>query len=938
MKRTIYGDPISALDWLGRAGPRPGRGRTVITPHSRAARALGVPPRTLEGEAILRLAQHDQRVISVVEQQILLAGVLREREGGEGGQRGAIDPRGEARRLLQGVETLLRGTETPEEALLGEDEKQLVELAGVIASYRSVLAREGLVDPTETLWRAARLAGQRIPVLVWGYFAPRTDELAFLDALAGDDSHLVLPLGPASILAENRGWVAWLEERGWTMAPALTETPAPIVRPVGWRAAQRFWQGGGEKEADATELWSASTVEEEVRTVLREVKRLLVEGLSAGEIVLVTNQEAVYGPSLRAIAWEYGIPVRLPNQRPLRESPFGAWLRLALKAIGEDLPFEATLGTLAHRAGPGLSDQTLHRLLGTHPHGAHAWREELAGDEPLNSTGATWLPALEWPREASRAAFTRRLEALLDLRRSSAQAAGPSGAGDAGESEFRQHLMAMEAEDGSQSIPLAQQIEQWHELISIVTIPAEPVPVGQVVEVHRPEALAGASYRQVFILGMMEGALPASPSEGPLLDFQTRKRLAERGVDLGTAVAQVRRQALTFSCVLGAATERIVFSLARQMAGKATIRSLYLDRLGLEEKRPVGTAGESGQVERVIASPEEARRQFSESAPDWGPDPLLPAIRHAIAVERRRLSPLPPDSFDGVPGVPLRLFVDHRWSASQLISIGTCAFQWFVRYGLEAGEAWEPEEGLSSKLLGTLYHKALELSLNGLLPGVDPRAHALSRLEACFLEAERQVGLSQLPAQLAAWPARRREHLDLLAKAIRADDFLAPNATVVDQEVHFQGHFHGLPVQGFIDRIDRLSPPAGGEDRFLFLDYKTPKKMPFGIQNEAGEAKVDLQIPLYQIAAGTALYPGREIEGAYFSLNGAERIKGPEPPPDGWFEAFAREVLARVREGRFPVAPDVGRQACGRCDFTSVCRIGPRLDRKEWAQERRTGA
>jgi hypothetical protein len=938
MKRMIHGDPGSALDWLARLGAKPGRGWTVLTPHLRAAQALGAPLQTLEAEAIRRLSQHDQQVISVVEQQVLLANVLREREGDERGHLGATDPRGAARRLRQGVETLLRGTEAPEEALKGEDEKQLVELAGVLARYRSVLARGKLVDPAELLWRAARLEGERLPLLVWGYFAPRADELAFLDTLAGNDSHMILPFGPESTLAENRGWASWLEGRGWTVAPALAEGPPPSVRPVGWRTAQRFWRGEGEKVAGATELWSEPTVEEEVRAVLREVKRLLVEGISAGEILLVSNQEAIYGPHLRAIAWEYGIPVRLPHQRPLGESPFGAWLRLALKAIGEDLPFEATLGTLAHRAGPGLSNGTLHRLLEKHPRGADAWREGLAGGEPPDPKWTTWLAALTWPREDSRAAYTERLEALLDLRRSSAQAAGSSRAEDAGESEFRQQLMAMEGDDENQSIALAQQIEHWLELISILTLPGEPALLGQVVEVHRPEALSGASCRQLFVLGMMEGALPASPTAGPLLDFQARQRLAERGVDLGSAVAQVRRQALIFSCVLGTATERIVFSLARQQGGEAAIRSPYLDRLGLEEERTAGTAGENGQVIDVIASPEEARRQFSECVPDWGPDPLLPALRHAIAVERRRLSPLPADSYDGVPGVPLEHFESHRWSASQLISIGTCAFQWFVRYGLEAGETVEPEEELSPRLLGTLYHKALELSLSGLPTGEDLRAHALRRLESCFLEAEREVGLSELPAQLPGWPARRREHLDVLAKAIRAGDFLAPGATVVGQEVRFRGEFHGLPVTGVIDRIDRHPGPPGEEGSILFLDYKTAKKAPHGIQNEAGEAKIDLQIPLYQIAAGPKLYPGQKIEGAYYSLNGAARIKDPDPPPDGWLEAFAREVPARLQEGRFPVAPDIERKACGRCEFDSICRIGPRLDRKEWAQERGNGA
>ena len=932
MKRTIHGDPGSALEGLRGMGPGPGRGRTVITPHIRAARALGVPLRTLEETATQLLAQDGQRVISVVERQMLLADILNRELNREEGAGSVIDPRGAAARLRVGVETLLRGAEAPAQALEGEEAKQLVELGGVIARYQAALAQEKLVDPAEALWRAARLVTRPIPLLVWGYFVPRADELTFLDVLAGDGSHLIFPFGPEPILAKNRRWVAWLEARGWVAEGETREAPRPTARLVGWRTAQQFWRGEQGEEPTRGELWSEATVEEEVRTVLGEVKRLLVEGVSAREMVLVTNEEAIYVPKLRAIAREYGVPVRLPNQRPLGESLFGAWLRVALRAIRENLPFEATLATLAHRAGPGLAAEPLRQLLEKHPIGETEWRNgleaALAPTQEAEPPLQDWVSALHWPREASRAEYTGRLIALLDLRRTSSLASSTLGE-EPGEREFRWQLTASEVGAPGQSIPLGQQLDQWLDLLSILSLPADSDPAGPTgVEIHRPESLGGAAYRQVFVLGMMEGSLPASPREDSLLDFHTRKRLAERGIELGSAIEEVRRQALTFSCVLGTATERIVFSLTRQKEREATIRSPYLDRLGLEERR----------VDRVIASPEEARRRFSESAPDWGPDALLPAIRHALAVERRRLSPLPPDSYDGVPGVPLRDFEDHRWSASQLISMGTCAFQWFVRYGLGAGESLEPEEEISQRMLGTLYHKALELSLNSLPTGVDPRAYALERLEASFLDAERAVGLPQLPAQLSTWPVRRREHLDILTRVIRADDFLAPEATVVGQEVRFRGEFHGLRVTGVIDRIDRLPTSPGEKRRLLFLDYKTGGSPSLGIQNEAGEAAVDLQIPLYQIAAGPTLYPGSEIEGAYFSINGAKRIENPAPPPDGWHEAFAREVLARVREGRFPVAPDVGRKACGRCQFAAICRIGPRLARKESAQKRGTDA
>jgi RecB family exonuclease len=942
MRRTIDGDPSAALDRLQKMARE--RGATILTPHNRAARALGLPTRTLEEVATQLLAQHGRRVISPVEQQLLLNRILKVEQR----ESRVLDPEGIAARLHHGVETLLRNAENPEQTLQGEIEPQLVTLADVTANYRAELAKERLIDPAELLWQAARLVDQRICALFWGYFVPRKDELAFLDALAGDGSHFILPLGPESTLAGNRASAAWLAAQGWEgwegWEGETPDEPKPTIKPLGWQIAQQFWRGEQKKEeAILTELWSEPSVEDEVRRVLGEVKRLLIEGLSAEEIVLATTQEALYGPKLLGVAWEFGISLQIPRPQPLRESPFGAWIRLAWKAIRERLPFEATFGTLAHRAGPGLSDEWLHQLLETSPHGVQAWRaEEVLPPTPAsipgngeNSLGRTWLTALDWPPQATRAVYRAHLEALLTLRQSSSRSAlsGLSCGQERGEREFRQQLAAIELEDSGVAIPLGQQIDQWLELISLLTLSAEPVGAGGAVEVHRPEALLGASYRHVFLLGMVEGAWPEALPQAPLLDFHVRKRLAEKGIELGSAVEQVRRQALTFSCLLGTATERIILSLPRQRDREVTIRSPYLHQLCLREQRPSESEGESSAIGRVIASPEEARRLFTESAPKWDADPLLPAIRHAIKVERRRLSALPPDAYDGVSGIPLTHLVNHVWSASQLISLGKCAFQWFVRTGLGVREPVEPVDTLSARLFGILSHKVLELSLSGLPVGVDPRAYALERLEASFLEAEREVNLPRLPA----WPARRQEILDRLREAVLAADFLEAGAEIVGLEVAFEGDFHGLPVRGIIDRVDRLPhSPADGREHLLFVDYKTAKTPPAGIQNEAGKAAIDLQLPLYQIVAGRTLYPGREVEGTYYSLLARKRIKNPAPAPEGWLPAFAGEVRTRVQEGRFPVAPDIERKACDYCDLSAVCRVGPRIARKEWARGKET--
>ena len=81
-----------------------------------------------------------------------------------------------------------------------------------------------------------------------------------------------------------------------------------------------------------------------------------------------------------------------------------------------------------------------------------------------------------------------------------------------------------------------------------------------------------------------------------------------------------------------------------------------------------------------------------------------------MGLERRRESAAACDLYDGVISVPTD---PNRWdfSASQLVTLGSCPFHWFAAKLLGLGEADEADEDLSPALRGTLYHAALEAAL-----------------------------------------------------------------------------------------------------------------------------------------------------------------------------------------------------------------------------------
>jgi len=176
---------------------------------------------------------------------------------------------------------------------------------------------------------------------------------------------------------------------------------------------------------------------------------------------------------------------------------------------------------------------------------------------------------------------------------------------------------------------------------------------------------------------------------------------------------------------------------------------------------------------------------------------------------------------------------------------------------------------------------------------------------------------------LPNWSLRRREHLQQLRRVLQAPDFLPDGAAIAALEQDFSATWKGLRVRGIVDRVDRT--PEG----IALVDYKTRASKPVGAKDGSGKTRLDVQIPLYLQAAAPALFPGEAVAAAhYYSLTRARKLPAVRIDDEA-LTALAGEVETRLREGAYPVAPDVERNACHYCDFDLLCRRGPRLERKE---------
>jgi hypothetical protein len=364
----MYGRRVYLGDW-SEVGPE--QGRTTLTPNENAARTLGVEPLSIE--ALARQILGDERIAHPLTIQRLLWGAVEEALK-------RSDPNRVARTLFPPVRELFRADADLDADPSSVRARRVMEVA---RTYRGLLRAEELIDPAEMLWQAARALPERRPVLVWGYPRLGRDEVAFIDAVAGEGSVLRLPYAEDHTFYENRETAEELERRGWAVDRTLPQASWDVEVPV--------------------EAHVYSHLEAEVRGALAQAKVLLADGVSSQDIVLVARDDASYGPTVLSVAHEYGVPVQAFYKVGLSDTRVGYWLNLLLEAVVGGFPFETTARFLAHPLGPGIPSGRWAGARKTHPKGAAAW-EQMGLDMTL----------LAWPKEDTRAGWLGRIDGLFE--------------------------------------------------------------------------------------------------------------------------------------------------------------------------------------------------------------------------------------------------------------------------------------------------------------------------------------------------------------------------------------------------------------------------------------------------------------------------------------------------------------------------------------------
>ena len=810
----------------------------------------------------------------------------------------------------------------------------------ITQNYRGKLSRRSLVDPAELFWRAIATHPEPQELTVVGYLHPRTDQLAFIEAIAGVGSRVALPCGDEDWFRETRSAVDRLRSAGWQTVTAANRSAdqsadrpveLPITTVIGNRneveetsdfqgLADSVSQAENKVEKEAenqTDRYCPRSYtayadsDREIRSVLTTVKQLVATGTPTEAIAIVARSSTDYARQLSDIAWEFGLPVRIARSPNLAETRLGSWMRNLLEMWQRSFPFEATASFLQHPLTPPELAPRWSEARQRRPDYRAAWE----------AIGADFGAIQSW-RQAKRAKWVERLSGVLTAWQIEARC------GRWAEEAIAYESLQAAWDELANFDDTPRSGEQFARELDTLLI-SQPVAIDARggVAIHSPESIVGARYAHVFVLGAIEGDYPEPVRNDTVIDFFTRKQLAAQGFDLGSAMRSARQETRLFDALLRVASERLSLSYPRAISKNLTLPSAYLDQFAIPPNAVTTEIipNEIATHTRPIASLETARRvAWLRSSLDRLPelarhDRVLPHARRCQRIELDREIAPTYSAYDGLTDFPTDL-AHHRFSASQLSMLGQCGFKWFARYGLRVNNPQDKETELSGRLKGQLYHHTLELALQGAIDQEEPRDHALAALESAFETAETELYLHHLPA----WWAQRREHLALLRRTIAHDSFFTPGAVVRTLEAEFQGEWNGFTVTGKIDRADET--PYG----ITLIEYKTRSSRPTQAQDRHGDAKFDLQLQLYVEAAGAALFPDRTISRAhYYSLTKAKSLAKVDSVDDTEAAAFADRLRGYLSTGSYAVQPDRQEKVCDYCDSELICRKGARLKRKQ---------
>ncbi|HEY2027934.1 MAG TPA: PD-(D/E)XK nuclease family protein [Myxococcales bacterium] len=505
---------------------------------------------------------------------------------------------------------------------------------------------------------------------------------------------------------------------------------------------------------------------------------------------------------------------------------------------------------------------------------------------------------------------------------------------------------------------------------------------GGAVHLLKLPELLGRSFQHVFVVGLLEGELPAPPPLDALLSEDERRAVnasARRNVFKLPSLAD---ETLLFQLALASATETIALLYPRADGdGRETLRSQFADEaergLGVPfryaQLSPIPTAADCATPSDLLARA--ALDAFAEPAFRVSPPPdaqaaralvsaisvssLAPRLRRiarAAQAERERvrvfIKEMPPGRFSGqLSGAALEVAraafafaKDAPASVSRLEENANCSFRTLGHRLLHVERDETDDEEMGARERGDLLHRCLDRfyrSLEGPLRGT---AEELQLLREVAAEAAEEFATEKHVGNSALWKLRRETLVPDLWELIESE-VGEPLPVALEQPFGFDDHPDSWPpleipggpeeakvfVRGRIDRVDRRN------GTLLAVDYKSSS-----LESLKRKLRPDaLLAPEFQLAVYAALLqqrdPSAAVDAQYVSLKDAARTaplsKAAKVDLDALLELdyerrlelhekpnLANAVLAQAERMRAGTF-EARPLTCDYCDLKPLCRL-----------------
>jgi ATP-dependent helicase/nuclease subunit B len=692
------------------------------------------------------------------------------------------------------------------------------------------------------------------------------------------------------------------------------------------------------------EFIEAQTRALEVRSALRWIKaRVIRDGMKLNEVAILARDLEPYRAFLAEVAEEFGIPLRIVGGQPLIENPAVAALLTLLSLPVDDWKRRPVLDSwrspyfdFGEFGIDSNSAATLDEIsrTGRVVQGMSQWRESFdlwrkkkvarneegeeihsaVYDERVEEKFESFVDLLTPPSRADVKEYVAFVESLIGDDPALTPSPSPEGRGGnivararENESTSERDVAALRAfKDVLRGLVLAESVldsdsmeyaDFFRDLRGAVEAATFTVPAESGVMAASVLDARGLSFQAAALMGLSEGEFPKQEREDILLRESDRAVLRERGLPLETKLHG--DEATFFYQAITRARQRLLLTrpyLAED--GQAWEASPFWNEITRLIGDPLKgrVRGAVGEVESAEAA---SKVEWVESARDFHIQ-----IKNGIEALRARMNPKAAGIYEGTLfDLSERFGAGHGWSASRLESYGTCPFEFFVAHALELQPREEAEEGFDVRVLGSMYHKILEMVYGGV--------SLMDAAQKVFASAPEEYGFRPT----ALWTQQQAELTRILEKTIAALDEASQGFTPRKMEARFgmgqpslvlKTSIGEIRLHGYIDRLD-----AAPDGTLRVIDYKSGSTAISVTHLKEGRR---LQLPIYALAARDALGLGEVSSGFYWHIGTAKPSTLKLEQFDGGIEKAFETAVAHVvnhvkgiRAGQFePKPPEEG--------------------------------